>query len=60
MLAERRCVAAGDLMKSLQLLMYKAEEGSLEVRARDFNANWMTAAAILDDDTYIGRWKGGD
>lgn len=50
--------APGDLMKSLQLLMYKPEEGALEVRARDFNANWMSAAAILDDDTYIGAWVG--
>ena len=26
----------------------------LELRARDFNANWMTAVDILDDDVYIG------
>jgi DNA damage-binding protein 1 len=26
----------------------------MEERARDFNANWMTAVDILDDDTYLG------
>lgn len=45
---------AGDLMKSMQLLLYKAEEGTLEVRARDYNPNWMTAVAVLDDDCYLG------
>lgn len=45
---------AGDLMKSMQLLLYKAEEGTLEVRARDYNSNWMTAVAALDDDCYLG------
>jgi len=41
-------------MKSMQLLLYKAEEGTLEVRARDYNPNWMTAVAVLDDDCYLG------
>ena len=45
---------AGDLMRSIQLLAYKAEEGLLEGRARDFKPNWMTAVAALDDDTYLG------
>jgi hypothetical protein len=39
-------------MKSLTLLMYKAAEGSLEVRARDLDSKWLTALAALDDDTY--------
>jgi DNA damage-binding protein 1 len=26
----------------------------MEERARDYNANWMTAVEILDDDTYLG------
>jgi DNA damage-binding protein 1 len=30
------------------------EEGAMEERARDYNANWMTAVEILDDDTYLG------
>lgn len=47
-------VAAGDVMKSMQLLMYKPEEQKMEVRARDFHSNWMTAVEVLDDDKYIG------
>lgn len=39
-------------MKSLTLLMYKAAEGSLEVRARDLDSKWLTALAALDDETY--------
>lgn len=30
------------------------EEGAIEERARDYNANWMTAVEILDDDVYLG------
>ncbi len=41
-------------MKSIYLLMYKAEEGVLEIRAKDFHSNYMTAVDILDDDTYLG------
>lgn len=41
-------------MKSLSLLLYKPEEPHLEVRARDYSANWMTAVAMLDDDVYLG------
>ena len=41
-------------MKSIYLLMYKAEENVIELRARDFHSNFMTAVTILDDDTYLG------
>ena len=41
-------------MKSIYLLMYKAEENVIEMRARDFHSNYMTAVTILDDDTYLG------
>ncbi|CAK9232974.1 unnamed protein product [Sphagnum jensenii] len=47
-------IVVGDLMKSISLLIYKPEEGAIEERARDYNANWMTAVEILDDDTYLG------
>ncbi|CAI5489016.1 unnamed protein product [Closterium sp. Naga37s-1] len=47
-------IIVGDLMKSMSLLVYKQEEGALELRARDFNANWMTAVEVVDDDVYIG------
>ncbi len=51
-----RCLApsAGDLMRSMQLLIYRADEQLLEVRARDFKTHWMTAVEVLDDDTYLG------
>ena len=45
---------AGDLMKSIALLLYKPEEAQLELRARDYSANWMTAVEMLDDDVYLG------
>ena len=41
-------------MKSMQLLVYKADEGTLEVRARDYNSNWMTAVAALGGDCFLG------
>ena len=47
-------IVVGDLMKSVSLLAYKPEESVIEERARDYNANWMTAVDILDDDTYLG------
>ncbi|KAH9288236.1 hypothetical protein KI387_032353 [Taxus chinensis] len=47
-------IVVGDLMKSISLLIYKHEEGAIEERARDYNANWMTAVEILDDDIYLG------
>ncbi|KAJ7544909.1 hypothetical protein O6H91_09G098400 [Diphasiastrum complanatum] len=47
-------IVVGDLMKSISLLIYKPEEGAIEERARDYNANWMTAVEILDDDIYLG------
>ncbi|CAB4306932.1 unnamed protein product [Prunus armeniaca] len=47
-------IVVGDLMKSISLLIYKHEESSIEERARDYNANWMSAVEILDDDVYLG------
>jgi len=41
-------------MKSMNLLVYKAEEGVLEERAMDYGSAWMSAVEILDDDTYLG------
>lgn len=40
-------------MRSLQLLTYKAEEGALVARARDYNTNWITATTVLDEDTFM-------
>ena len=41
-------------MRSIQVLAYRPEEGALEVRARDFKPNWMSAVAALDDDVFLG------
>ncbi|KAL0305441.1 UNVERIFIED_CONTAM: DNA damage-binding protein 1 [Sesamum radiatum] len=51
---EEISLSSGDLMKSISLLIYKHEEGAIEERARDYNANWMSAVEILDDDIYLG------
>ncbi|KAF7029677.1 hypothetical protein CFC21_041363 [Triticum aestivum] len=47
-------ILVGDLMRSLSLLIYKHEEGTIEEVARDLNTNWITAVEMLDDDIYIG------
>ena len=56
-MACRGCIA-GDVMKSISLLLYNASEGVLEPRAQDYASNWMSAVAILDDDTYLGAENG--
>ncbi|KAE9461432.1 hypothetical protein C3L33_06662, partial [Rhododendron williamsianum] len=43
------CVNCLRIKKSL-----RHEEGAIEERARDYNANWMSAVEILDDDIYLG------
>ena len=30
------------------------EESAIEELARDYNANWMTAVEMIDDDIYVG------
>eukprot|EP00980_Cylindrotheca_fusiformis_P029025 scaffold22701_cov123-Cylindrotheca_fusiformis.AAC.4 len=44
----------GDLMRSISLVQYYPEHETLEEIARDFNANWTTAVAMLSDDIYLG------
>merc|ERR1711935_881508 len=44
----------GDLMRSISLVQYYGEHETLEEVARDFNANWTTAVAMLTDDIYLG------
>jgi DNA damage-binding protein 1 len=41
-------------MRSISVLLYKAEEMTIEEIARDYNPNWMTAVEVLDDDIFIG------
>jgi CPSF A subunit region len=40
----------GDLMRSISLVQYYPQHGTLEEVARDFNANWTTAVEMLTDD----------
>ena len=41
-------------MKSINLLRFQAEEGTIEEIARDYNPNWMTAIEMLDDEHFLG------
>lgn len=47
-------IAVGDLMKSINLNVFKPSDNSIEEIARDYNPNWVTAIEIIDDDTFIG------
>eukprot|EP00667_Euglena_gracilis_P000838 EG_transcript_838 len=47
-------VIFGDIMRSLSVLMYKADVSALEEIAFDFNPNMITASEVLGDDVYIG------
>ena len=39
-------VVVGDLMRSVSLLSYNAEQGVLEHRAADYNSGWTTAVEV--------------
>ena len=45
-------VIVGDLMKSLQLLVYRDEK--IELYAKDFNPAWMTSTIMLNEEVFIG------
>jgi len=47
-------VLVGDLLRSLSVIQFKPMENSLEEIARDYNANWMTAVEIMDDERFLG------
>ncbi|KAF5741515.1 DNA damage-binding protein 1b-like [Tripterygium wilfordii] len=47
-------IVVGDEKMSISLLIYKHEKGAIEEQARDYNANFMSAVEILDDDVYLG------
>lgn len=47
-------IAVGDLMKSINLNVFKPADNTIEEIARDYNPNWVTAMEIIDDDTFIG------
>ena len=45
-------------MRSMVLLSYKGGDKALELRARHFKTNWMTAVMPLDDDIFLGAENG--
>jgi DNA damage-binding protein 1 len=51
-------IVVGDLMRSMSVLVHRPATGEIEEVARDFDSNWMTAVAALDDDNYIGAEHG--
>jgi hypothetical protein len=51
---EEMLAIVGDLMRSISLVQYYPQHETLEEVARDFNANWTTAVAMLTDNVYLG------
>lgn len=51
---KQQLAIVGDLMRSISLVQHYPEHDTLEEVARDFNANWTTACAMLTDDIYLG------
>jgi DNA damage-binding protein 1 len=47
---QEQLAIVGDLMRSISLVQYYPQHGTLEEVARDFNANWTTAVEMLTDD----------
>lgn len=47
-------ILVGDLMKSLQLHIYKESSKRIELVARDFNPGWMASSMVLSDTHFIG------
>lgn len=47
-------ILVGDLMKSLQLHMYKESPPSIELIARDFNPAWMASSMMLNETHFVG------
>lgn len=44
----------GDLMRSISVIEYSPQQNKLDEIARDYNANWMTAVEMLNDEVYLG------
>jgi len=56
MKSEGDLAVVGDLMRSISIMKFNkdAKEGKIIEVARDYNANWMTDVAMLDDQLYLG------
>ena len=54
-------VLVGDLLRSVTLLQYKANETTLEEVARDYNSNYMRAVEIIgDEEHFLGADDSGN
>ena len=51
---EEMLAIVGDLMRSISLVQFYPEHGTLEEIARDFNANWTCAVEMLNENIYLG------
>ncbi|GJX63382.1 DNA damage-binding protein 1a [Tanacetum coccineum] len=53
-LDQQWCGFIVECLKGFLDVGYLHEEGAIEERAHDYNADWMSAIEILDDDIYLG------
>lgn len=53
-------ILVGDLIRSVALLQYRAEENLLEETCRDFNTNFMRAIEIIDENHFLGSEDNGN
>jgi len=51
---EEQIAIVGDLARSISVVKFYPEYGTLEEVARDFNQNWLTAIEMLSQDVYLG------
>ncbi len=51
---QEQIAIVGDLARSVSLIKYYPEYGTLEEIARDFNQNWVTDIEMLTKDIYLG------
>lgn len=53
-------ILVGDLFKSIILLTYNPNDGTLKEIARDYNGKWMTAIEMFSDERFIGAETNGN
>eukprot|EP00189_Rhodosorus_marinus_P000629 CAMPEP_0113959938 /NCGR_PEP_ID=MMETSP0011_2-20120614/4431_1 /TAXON_ID=101924 /ORGANISM="Rhodosorus marinus" /LENGTH=1036 /DNA_ID=CAMNT_0000971323 /DNA_START=446 /DNA_END=3556 /DNA_ORIENTATION=- /assembly_acc=CAM_ASM_000156 len=47
-------ILSGDMIKSMRLLTFDEQQNTLEETARDYETNWMTEVAMVDNKNFIG------
>jgi len=51
---QEQIAIVGDLVRSISVVKYYPEYGTLEEVSRDFNQNWTSAIEMLNENTYLG------